>query len=109
MTIMFILPLAKKYYLNPTFTTIGSTNYPVWQVRTFLGNFFFKQKANEALRFKRNFWKPVHVATKFRPKYWRSPWDEDPNSRKLLSFLLFFFRTVRLTTAEASILVGLYL
>jgi hypothetical protein len=55
MTIMFILPLAKKYYLNPTFTTIGSTNYPVWQVRTLLCNFFFKQKANEVLRFKRNF------------------------------------------------------
>jgi hypothetical protein len=32
MTIIFILPLAKKYYQNPTITTIGSTNYPVWQV-----------------------------------------------------------------------------
>ncbi len=42
MTIMFILPLAKKYYLNPTFTTIGSTNYPVWQVLILAT--FFKQK-----------------------------------------------------------------
>ena len=32
MTIIFIVPLAKKYYLHPTLTTIGSTNYPVWQV-----------------------------------------------------------------------------
>ena len=32
--LIFILPILRKYLDSPTLTTIGTTNYPIWQVLT---------------------------------------------------------------------------
>ena len=32
-TFWFIWPILRKYWSQPTLTTIGTTNYPIWKVR----------------------------------------------------------------------------
>ena len=36
-TFWFIWPILRKYWSQPTLTTIGTTNYPIWKVRAARG------------------------------------------------------------------------